>query len=172
VQAIYNETQAPAKSPKGFFSSLPRRKAPAASGGGRIFLRMKTPPRTGLNGQLTFVVTAQHAIDFAGGGMPAVLSTPWLVWFLEHAAREAMLPLLEPGESTVGVRVDIEHLAPTPLGDQVTCLARVLHSDGPVVSFQLEARDRREVIARGFHKLRVIRIERFAARVAAKSAGT
>jgi len=71
---------------------------------------MKSIPRTGTTGQQTFVVTAQHAIDFAGGGMPAVLSTPWLIWFLEHAAREAMLPLLEPGESTVGVRVDVEAL--------------------------------------------------------------
>ena len=36
----------------------------------------------------------QHAIDFADHQMPAVLSTPWLIWFLEHAARQAMLPLL------------------------------------------------------------------------------
>jgi predicted thioesterase len=126
-------------------------------------------PRTGTTGQTAFIVTGQHVIDFAVGGMPAVLSTPWLIWFLEHAAREAMLPLLEPGESTVGVRVDVEHLAPTPLGDRVVCTARVLQSDGPVISFQLEARDSRDVIARGFHKLRVIRIERFAARVAAKT---
>jgi fluoroacetyl-CoA thioesterase len=130
---------------------------------------MKSTPRTGTTGQQTFVVTAQHAIDFAVGGMPAVLSTPWLIWFLEHAAREAMLPLLEPGESTVGVRVDVEHVAATPVGDRVTCTARVLQVDGPVISFQLEARDSREVISRGFHKLRVIRIDRFAARVAAKA---
>ena len=54
-----------------------------------------------LLGEQQFVVEPRHAIDFATGGMPAVLSTPWLIWFLEHAAREAVLPSLEPGESTV-----------------------------------------------------------------------
>jgi hypothetical protein len=55
---------------------------------------MKTPPKVGTTGEQRFVVEAKHAIDFASGGMPAVLSTPWLIWFLEHAAREAVLSLL------------------------------------------------------------------------------
>jgi predicted thioesterase len=118
--------------------------------------------------ELQFVVEEQHAIDFAVAGMPAVLSTPWLVWFLEHAARDAMLPLLDAGESTVGQHVDIEHLAATPLGQRVTCRARVIHVEGSVVSFQLEAHDEHERIARGLHKLRVIRVDRFAARVRRK----
>ena len=80
---------------------------------------MKRSPKIGERGELSFVVTEQHAIDFADEQMPAVLCTPWLIWFLEHAAREAMLPLLEAGESTVGVQVDVEHLAPTPLGQHV-----------------------------------------------------
>lgn len=63
---------------------------------------MKRPARSGDIGRLEFVVTEEHAIDFSGDAMPAVLSTPWLIWFLEHAAREAMLPLLDAGESTVG----------------------------------------------------------------------
>ena len=130
---------------------------------------MKRSPKTGETGELSFVVTEQHAIDFADNQMPAVLSTPWLIWFLEHAAREAMLPLLEEGESTVGVHVDVEHLAPTPLGQQVTCQARVINSDGHLITFQFEARDAHERIARGIHKLRVIRCDRFASRVQAKT---
>ena len=102
--------------------------------------------------------------------MPAVLSTPWLIWFLEHAAREAVLPCLEDGESTVGTHVDVQHLAPTPLGQQVTCVARIIHVDGPVASMQLHARDEQELIARGLHKLRIIRCDRFARRVQAKQA--
>ncbi|WP_419581529.1 thioesterase family protein [Stieleria magnilauensis] len=46
--------------------------------------------------------------------MPKILCTPWLIWFLEHAARNAMLPLLSPGESTVGVVINVEHTAATP----------------------------------------------------------
>ena len=129
---------------------------------------MKARPKVGTAGEVTFVVEAKHAIDFADGEMPAVLSTPWLIWFLEHAAREAMLPLLEPGESTVGVQVEIEHLAATPLGQRVTCRGRVIHSEGTLISFQLEAHDEHERIARGVHKLRVIQVARFAERVQRK----
>ena len=126
---------------------------------------MKSSPKVGSVGEVQFTVEKQHAIDFADQQMPAVLSTPWLVWFLEHAAREAVLQYLEPGESTVGTHIDVRHLAPTPLGERVTCRARVIHTEGPVVSMQFEARDDHELIARGMHKLRIIRCERFAKRV-------
>ncbi len=129
---------------------------------------MKRSTKIGETGELSFVVTEQHVIDFADNQMPAVLCTPWLIWFLEHAAREAVLPVLEPDESTVGTHVDVHHLAPTPLGQNVTCQARVIHTDGRVVSLQLEARDEHELIARGIHKLKVIRCSRFASRVRAK----
>ena len=68
---------------------------------------MKRPAKVGDVGELTFTATTEHAIDFADDRMPAVLSTPWLIWFLEHAARNAMLPLLDDGESTVGTHVDV-----------------------------------------------------------------
>ncbi len=130
---------------------------------------IKQQPKIGEIGELSFVVTQQHAIDFADGQMPAVLCTPWLIWFLEHAAREAMLPLLDAGESTVGVKLDLEHQAPTPLGQQVTCSARVINTDGSLITFQLDAHDQHERIARGIHKLRVINCDRFSSRVRAKT---
>jgi fluoroacetyl-CoA thioesterase len=130
---------------------------------------MKSLPKVGTLGEQRFVVEPRHAIDFAVGGMPAVLSTPWLIWFLEHAARAAVLPLLEPGESTVGMEIQLRHLAPTPVGHSVTCRARVLFADRSEVSFQLEAYDERERIARGSHRLRVIRADRFAQRVKQKT---
>ena len=84
-------------------------------------------------------------------------------------ARRAVLPLLEPGESTVGVVVNVEHTAATPLGAQVVCRARVIYSDGPLISFQLEAHDEHEKIAIGTHKLRVIEATRLAKRVQKKT---
>ena len=132
---------------------------------------MKRSAKIGETGELTFVVTKQHQIDFADDQMPAVLCTPWLIWFLEHAAREAMLPLLDPDESTVGVHVDVRHLAATPIGQEVTCTARVINTDGRLITFQLEASDQHERIARGNHKLRVIRCDRFASRVREKANG-
>lgn len=130
---------------------------------------MKRAARSGDVGRLEFLVTQEHAIDFSSESMPAVLSTPWLIWFLEHAAREAMLPLLDDGEGTVGVRVDIAHLAATPLGQRVTCVARVLSAEKGRVHFQVEAHDEAELIARGTHQLQVIDQARFRSRVAKKS---
>jgi fluoroacetyl-CoA thioesterase len=88
---------------------------------------------------------------------------------MEHAALDAALPFLEPGEITVGTRIEIDHLAATPVGTQVTCTARVVHSEGPVISFQLEASDGHETIARGFHKRRAVNVDRFAARLQKKT---
>ena len=123
---------------------------------------MKATPRTGTVGE-------QHVIDFAHDGMPQILCTPWLIWFIEHAARNAVLPLLEPSDSTVGVVVNVEHMATTPLGAQVVCCARVIYSDGPLISFQLEAHDEHEKIAIGTHKLRVVETARLAKRVQKKT---
>lgn len=133
-------------------------------------IAMQIQPKIGTTGERTFTVEAAHAISFGENGPPPVLSTPWLVWFLEHAALDAALPFLEPGEITVGTRIEIDHLAPTPLGMQVTCTARIVHSEGPVISYQLEASDGQETIARGFHKRRAVKVDRFTARVQKKAA--
>ena len=130
---------------------------------------MQTPPKIGTVGERKFTVEPAHAISFGPDGPPPVLSTPWLIWFLEHAALDAALAFLEPGEITVGTSVEIEHLAPTPLGALVTCIARIVHSEGPVISYQLEASDGHETIARGLHKRRAVKVDRFAARVKKKA---
>ena len=129
---------------------------------------MKGVAKTGTVGEERFVVGEEHLIDFAHDGMPRILCTPWLVWFLEHAARNAVLPLLEPGESTVGVALNLEHTAATPVGAQVVCRARIITADGPLISFQIEAHDEHERIARGTHKLRVIEAARLARKVEGK----
>lgn len=97
--------------------------------------------------------------------MPAVLSTPQLIGLLEQTAREAVAPFLDSDERTVGAEIDIRHLAPTPLGQQVTCMARVIHAADRLISFQVEARDAHELIARGSHKRSVIRVGTFTRRV-------
>lgn len=130
---------------------------------------MKGVPKIGAIGEQRFVVAEKHLIDLAHDGMPGILCTPWLVWFLEHAARNALTPLLESDESSVGVVVNVEHIAATPLGGSVVCRARVIYVDGAEVSFQIEAHDEHEMIARGTHKRRVINTARLAKRVADKA---
>ncbi len=129
---------------------------------------MREKPRIGLMGEYRFVVGPEHVIDFADATMPAVLSTPTLVRLLERTAREALAPLLESHERTVGVSIEIRHMSPTPLEAHVACAVRVIQVDRTLVTFVLEVRDDQEVVARGLHKRRVINAERFARRVAHK----
>jgi predicted thioesterase len=122
-----------------------------------------------VTGELAFQIELQHAIDFANGGMPAVLSTPNLVGFLERTAREAMAGCLDDNERSVGTEIELRHLAPTPVGQTIHCTARVIHTEDREVTFQISARDECELIARGLHKRAVIRTESFNRRVNEKS---
>lgn len=131
---------------------------------------MKARPKIGLSNELHITVEAKHCIDFASGGMPTVFSTPHLIGLLERTARESLAPLLDDSERTVGVEVDIRHLAPTPLGAKVVLATRVIHTEGSFVTFHVEARDAHEIIARGVHKRAVIHVDGFARRVARKQA--
>jgi fluoroacetyl-CoA thioesterase len=129
---------------------------------------MKKPLKAGMTGEERLTVDASNRISFADARMPSVLATPWLVAHLEYAARRAIEPCLEEHERSVGTYIEVEHLAPVPEGFTVTCRARVIHIDGPVVTFQVEAHDGAEPVARGIHKRRIIDVDRFARRVARK----
>ncbi|HPA17958.1 MAG TPA: hotdog domain-containing protein [Verrucomicrobiae bacterium] len=125
---------------------------------------MKEKPRAGASASTDFVVETRHAIDF-GPPVPAVLSTPSLVWHIEHAAIDALKPFLAPGEISLGTAIDIQHLAPTPIGATVTCTARIVRAEGARVLFQVEARDDRAPVARGLHHRAVVNADAFAKRL-------
>ena len=129
---------------------------------------MKQVPRIGSTGEQVIVVGPANWISFADQRMPLVLATPWLIAHLEYAARDAIAACLEEHERSVGTFIELEHLAPAPEGFTVTCRARVIHVDGPVVTFQVDAHDGVEPLARGIHRRRVIDVDRFARRVARK----
>lgn len=131
---------------------------------------MNAHPKIGTVGELRFSVEQKHCIDFATDGMPAVLSTPQLIGLLERTARQTLAPFLESNERSVGIEVEIRHLAATPLGQQVRCVVRVISVDERQIGFQIEAHDQHELILKGLHKRAVIRIDQFARRVECKSA--
>lgn len=129
---------------------------------------MRSVPRVGLSAEERIVVDPSNRIVFADERMPAVLATPWLVAHLEFAARHAIADCLDDDERSVGTFLEIEHIAPVPEGFTVTCKARVIHVDGTGVTFQIEAHDGVELVARGLHRRRVIQVDRFARRIAKK----
>src|SRR5436190_12666280 len=127
-------------------------------------LPMKSLPKIGISGEFQFVVEEKHVIEFATDGMPAVLSTPTLIGLLERTARQTLAPFLEADERSVGSEVELRHFAPTPIGQTVLCTARVIQVEAKAVTFQIEARDQHELIARGLNKRAIIRVSSFAGR--------
>jgi fluoroacetyl-CoA thioesterase len=130
---------------------------------------MKSAPRIGTTGETTFVIEPNHCIEFAADGMPAVLSTPNLIGILERTARQAIAPFLDADERSVGVEIELRHLAPSPLGGTVTATARVIGTSGRIVDFQIEAREGGELIVRGVHKRAVVNVESFTKRLRARA---
>ncbi len=78
------------------------------------------------------------------------------------------MPHLDPGEASVGVAFDFEHLAATPAGDTVVATAKVVAVEGSRISLEFEARDSHELVARGKHVRMVIDKERFRRRLKKK----
>ena len=108
------------------------------------------------------------SISTAGGDeFPAVLATARMVALMETAAARVLQPLLGPGELSVGVTVDITHIAPTPPGVLVTANARYTGREGKLFVFEISAHDRGGEIGRGSHKRAIVETERLQ-RAAAK----
>ena len=124
---------------------------------------MKSQPRIGAIDTLAFVVKAEHAIDFSDQVKQAlaILSTPWLIWFLEHAARQLMLPHLEDEEATWwgarGRRAPLSNTA----GHEVR-QAKLIFSDQRLFSLNSGHGITLIWLQWGTHKLKVIRKHRLA----------
>ncbi len=129
---------------------------------------MKTIP-LGAAGQEEIEVTPKTLASTCKSGAVPVFATPNLILVMEIAAVKALEPHLEPGEATVGTRLDVRHLAPTPLGLTVTATAKLTEIDGRRLVFQVEAHDGVEVVGAGTHERFLVDSHRFISRAAEKS---
>jgi predicted thioesterase len=116
----------------------------------------------------SYNVEEQHTAAHVGSGGSRVLASPWMIAFMERAARKLLGDRLPPGYSSVGVHVDVRHLAPSPVGSTVRVEARVTAIDGLKVDFSVQAWDDYELIGEGTHRRVVIEEARFLRRVAGK----
>jgi fluoroacetyl-CoA thioesterase len=124
----------------------------------------------GAKGAYTLRVTPAHlANQFKDAALPKVFATPMMVTAMENAALNAVRQYLDPGESAVGTKVDITHLAATPAGHQVTAEAIVTKVDGRRIEFDVTARDEIEEIGKGKHERMVVDMARLDKRLAAKA---
>jgi fluoroacetyl-CoA thioesterase len=110
----------------------------------------------GTTNTLTVVVDESMTADRFGNSGVRVLATPMLVSYFELAAHRLAMRALEPGQGTVGSRVDIRHLAATPIGMRVTFRATLTDRDGRRLLFRVEADDEQERVGEGIHERFVV----------------
>jgi predicted thioesterase len=125
----------------------------------------------GMSREISLVVEEQYTAAHVGSGSLRVLATPSMIAFMERTARDLLQETLPEGYSSVGVHVDVRHLAPTPLGGRVRVVCTVEQVEARRVDFEVNAWDSVEQIGAGRHQRVVIDVARFLQRVEAKQAG-
>jgi fluoroacetyl-CoA thioesterase len=125
--------------------------------------------KPGLKGEISRVVTDSDTAAAYGSGLVPVLSTPHLIALMERAAQSVVEPYLDDGQTAVGTRVDMRHLAATPVGMQVRVQAELLEVDGRRLRFHVEAWDELERVGEAEHERFIIDRARFLKRVAEKT---
>lgn len=107
------------------------------------------------------VVKKSHSAREVGSGSVEVLATPIMIALMEAAALAAVQPYLPEGWTTVGTRVECDHLRATAIGDQVSASAALIKQEGRALDFLVEAQDSRGIIGKGHHRRVIVNIEKF-----------
>jgi fluoroacetyl-CoA thioesterase len=136
---------------------------------------MKATLKPGLTHRLVYTVaenkTVPHTFPESPqiAAMPKVFATGFMIVLMEWACTELLAQHLDDGEGSVGVHVDVSHLAATPPGMTVTVDVECTQVAGQKISFKVKAHDGMDLIGEGRHDRFVVAWDKFNARVAAKA---
>ena len=125
--------------------------------------------KPGLKGSADLTVGEEHTAPSVGSGAIHVLGTPVMINLMEAAALAAAEHLLPAGHQSLGIHLDVSHLAATPVGMKVRATAEVTAVEGNRIKFRVEARDEAELIGEGTHERVVVNVGRFDRRVQRKA---
>lgn len=109
----------------------------------------------------SLIVDQEHTAKILGSGQVEVLATPMMIALMESAALIAAQVYLPHDWTTVGTKVSIEHLRPTPLGKRISANATLVKMDGRKLFFHVEARDNQGLIGQGSHERVIIQVDKF-----------
>jgi len=119
----------------------------------------------GMKGEQSTTVVHGNTAAAVGAGGVEVFATPMMIALMENAAWKAVIDGLDPGHVTVGVLVNVRHLAATPIGEQVRATAELIEIDGRRLVFKVEAYDEHQKIGEGQHERLIVNLERFLGRL-------
>jgi predicted thioesterase len=128
-----------------------------------------TELKPGLVGESTETVTDKLTAESHGSGLVPAFATPAMVALMENASVAAIRQYLGAGQTSVGIEVNVKHLAATPVGMRVRARSEVTAIDGRRVSFKVEAWDDKEKIGEGTHTRAIVDDARFKQRIAEKA---
>jgi fluoroacetyl-CoA thioesterase len=137
---------------------------------------MRPTLKPGLTHRLAYKVPENKTVPYTYpeapeiAAMPKVFATGFMVVLMEWTCTQLLAPHLDEGEGSLGVHVDVSHVAPTPPGMTVTVDVEVTQVAGPRISFTVKAHDGVDLIGEGRHERYVVAWDKFNARVAAKAA--
>lgn len=117
--------------------------------------------QTGLSAVVELTVTADDTAENIGSGEVPVLATPRLIALCEQATMDAVEGLVPAGSTTVSMRVQLDHLAPSAVGVPVTAEATLEKIAGRRLTFTVSASDPRGLIAAGRVTRVIVDVERF-----------
>jgi predicted thioesterase len=117
----------------------------------------------GISDEMTITTTPDMGITHLGPSVPSMYSTPSMISLIEGTCVRLISQYVDPGEQSVGFRVDVKHLAPTTIGKQVTARVSLREVNGRRCIFDVEVHNEDGVkIGEGMHERAVISIDRFA----------
>ncbi len=122
----------------------------------------------GLNARVSAIVEQTMTAESHGAQGVNGLATPVMVRLMESAAVKAVASEIASGLTTVGTRLDITHVAPTPVGMRVEARATLLEVEGRLLVFAVSAEDEAGVIGKGTHQRVIVRRQGFAERTEAR----
>lgn len=124
--------------------------------------------KIGVVGEATFHVQDEHMAVHVGSGSSRVLATPWMIAFMERVSHRMMTDCLPEGYTSVGIQVDVKHLAASPIGSTIRVVSEIQSVDGLQVTFAVQAWDEFDKIGEGTHKRYVVDLKRFLEKVDSK----
>lgn len=123
----------------------------------------------GIKHTKTETVTEKNTAGALGSGLLPVYATPAMILLLEAACAEAVAPELEEGSTTVGTKLDVEHVSATPVGLDVRCECELIEVDRRRLVFKVEIYDKAGIIGKGTHERFIVASEKFMAKTNAKT---
>ena len=122
----------------------------------------------GMTGSVSTSVEREDTAQEVGSGALLVYATPCMVALMEGAACEAIADALSEDQTTVGIELNISHLAATPVGMDVRAEAEITAVEGKIITFCVTAYDESGKIGEGTHKRAIVTSQRFLDKTYAK----